>query len=296
MISADFLNPVTLVSFGGQMVTYDDNGYAILPSYTLSSIWASVQPLAKSGLKFMKEGTHYSDYISVYTDYDISADVTGVSLSNYIINDNLVYKIVTDLNYKAFTALSTNHIETVLCRDNRITYNGTAISIPYPQFDSQFAPLFNLVKLAKDTTGLTALWAFQQELRPMFPYCVVNIVGIDNVDNTNYKYYDDTRQAMAYSKSHVLKVNYGFYAYDKIEALSLLETFLIKLTNSPYISASNKLAYLSSAGSTNTVYEELYENRSIFHADCTVDFSFITELTDSTATTINKVAWSLSIQ
>ena len=44
MISPDDVQSLKLVSFTGG-VTYNSNGYAVLPSYSIVNILASVQPL-----------------------------------------------------------------------------------------------------------------------------------------------------------------------------------------------------------------------------------------------------------
>jgi hypothetical protein len=228
----------------------------------------------------------------MYTDYPLKVDSTGVSVSDYIIFNNLVYKIISDLDYQHLTAMQTNHVATLLCRDNRISYNGTSISIPYPEIDSQFFSFFNLIKLAKDTTGLTALWAFQQELRPAFPYCVVNIVDVDNIENTNYTTLDGSGN-FVYSKASVVQVTFGFYSYDKIEAFTYAQMFLVKMERSQYMPNDTKLKYMSSTFNT-TVIEELYENRSIFRFEVTMTLNAVCELSDTNTTTINTIAYQLS--
>lgn len=293
MISADFLQSILKVSFNQQAITYNANGYAVLPSYTISPILASVQQADSSMIKFLPEGTHYSDYQDIYTDYDIYVDATGVTLGDYFIISNQVYKIISNQSYKDYITLSTNHEEALICRDNRLSYNGTAISIPVPQIDSAYAPMFDLIKLVASCfpNGFNVLWAFQQELRPAFPYCAVSIESVQDLENTNHEEFNNN--VLTYSRSQMLSVNFNFYSYDKIEAFSLIETFKINAMNSSY-ATSQSLAYLSTSHTPSNINSELYENRSIFHGNVNMNFSLEVSLDKSSSQTIDKVAFTLS--
>ena len=293
MISADFLQSILKISFNHQSITYNSNGYAVLPSYTVTPILASVQQADSSMVKFLPEGTHYSDYQNVYTDDDVYVDTTGVALGDYFIISNQVYKIVSNQSYKEYATLSTNHEEALICRDNRMTFNGTTLNIPFPQIDSAYAPMFNLIKLVASCfpTGFNVLWAFQQELRPAFPYCIVSIESVQDVENTNHEEFHNN--TLTYSRSQVLSANFNFYSYDKIEAFSMMEKFRIDGMNSPY-AVSQSLAYLSTSHSASNINSELYENRSIFHGSVNMNFSLEVSLDKSSSQTIDKVAFTLS--
>jgi hypothetical protein len=90
-----------------------------------------MQPLSKAKIQLMPEGTHYADWYQFITDYPVNVDNSYSSLGDYFIyNNNNVYKIITSNNFLPFTKLYSNHIEGQIVRDNRITYNGTVLSIP----------------------------------------------------------------------------------------------------------------------------------------------------------------------
>jgi hypothetical protein len=292
MISPDDVQKINLVTFNGNL-TYNSNGYAMLPSYTISTILASVQDLARSELKFLPEGTHYADYINILTDYPVKADFES-NLGNYYIWKGYVYKIISSQNYQNFSNYSTNHVNTLVAKDNRLKFNGTNLSLPYPQIDDTFAPLFELIALASScfsSPNLSVLWAFQQELQPPFPYCVVNIENIKNLENTNYTAINGITSTAYQSKSSVLTVNYKFLCYDKIEAQNYLETFKINFEN--YSFSSDKIAFLGFE-EDNSLNQEFYETKSIFFGEIKMNFSLIIEQTESSTMTINSVAASLN--
>jgi hypothetical protein len=293
MISPDFLQVIKRVSFNQQPISYNNLGYAVLPSYSITSILASVQQADSSQLKFLPEGTHYSDYQNIYTDNDIYVDSTGVYLGDYFIIDNQVYKTLTNQNYKAYASLSTNHEEALLCRDNRLTYNGTTISLPIPQIDSVYAPMFNLIKLVASCfpAGFNVLWASQQELRPAFPFCSVSIESVQDLESTNHE--DYSQGTLTFSRSQGLSVNFSFYSYDKIEAFSLIETFKLKSANSPY-ATSQSLAMISTSNESSSITSELYESRSIFCGKVNCNFSLEVAVGQASSQTIDKVAFTLS--
>lgn len=293
MISPDFLQVIKRVAFNQQAITYNENGYAVLPTYTISPILASVQQADSSQLKFLPEGTHYSDYQNIYTDYDVYVDTTGVYLGDYFIIDNQVYKTLNNQSYKAYSSLSTNHEEALVCRDNRLTYNGLSISLPIPQIDSAYAPMFNLIKLAASCfpPGFSVLWAFQQELRPSFPFCSVSIESVQDLESTNHEEY--SHGVLTFSRSQGLSVNFSFYSYDKIEAFSLMETFKLKSLNSPF-ATSQSLSLLSTAHEASNINSELYESRSVFYGKINCNFSLEVAVDQASSQTIDKVAFTLS--
>lgn len=295
MINPDDLQQIKLASFNGG-ITYNSNGYAVLPSYSIVNILASVQPLSISEIRFLPEGTHYADFINIYTDYDVDVDNSPTNLGDYFIYKNNVYKIFSAQNYKDFTAYTTNHIATTVARDNRITYDGTSLNLPFPQVDSTFVPLFELITFASScftSPTLTVLWGFQQELRPNFPYCMVNIEKVDNLEITNFVATNRNESETTQSKSTILNVAYKFYSYDKVQTYQLMETFKMNFEN--YSFSSDKIAYLGFDEDSNILNEELYENRTIFNGEVRINFSLIVEQTQNTAQTIETAAATLSI-
>lgn len=291
MISLDDLQQIELVTFNGA-ISYNEQGYAVLPSYTITNILASVQALTSSGLKFLPEGTHNSDYINILTDEIINVDNNN-SLGNYFIWNNLVYKIVSCQNYQNFLNYSTNHISSIVSQDNRLLYDGTNISLPFPQIDDIYAPLFELVHFAKSATNnLTTLWGFQEELRPNFPYCVINILDVRDMENTNYEAYNYEEKVQYTSRSTVLRVSFRFYTYDKIQAHSIMQSFKLKSLN--YNFSSPRFAYLGLDTESSLLSQELYENRTIFHSDTVINFSLIVEDLEISTMSIDTVTSTLS--
>ncbi len=291
-----FLQSTQLVQFSGG-ITYNSNGFAVLPGYTIRTILASMQPIRKAEIKFLPEGTHYADYLEFYTDFPVNVDNSDSSLGDYFIyNNNLVYKIISSQNYLPFTQLFTNHIEGTIVRDNRITYNGTVLNIPFPEIDGEYAPLFELVAMVNScftSPTITTLWSFQQELQPAFPYCTLTIDHVENIDNTNYNaIYVDT--ATLYTNiSKQLVVKFSFYAQDQIQALNLMEQFKLNYVN--YTLTSPQFQWIGFVEEFNSIENELYEDRTTFHADCRMRFSWIVQQTSTSTQTINTVAFTLSI-
>lgn len=305
MIFNQYLQSVLLVQFDGGL-TYNTNGYAVLPDYSITTIAASIQPLSKSEIRFLPEGTHYADYINIFTDYPVDVDNTESNLGDYFIWNGFVYKIFSAQNYKQFVYFSTNHIECTVARDNRLAYDSETeeLNLPYPQIDDTYGPLFELITLCGtcfpvDNPGpgvypytIPIIWGFQQELRPAFPYCTVVIEHVETLENTNYNAYNYQEQTAYQSKSTVLTVAYKFYTYDKIQAHSLMEQFKLNFEN--YTFTSDKIAYLGFADEDNILNEELYENRTIFNAAVRMKFSFVIQQTEETTMTINTAAATLS--
>jgi len=253
--------------------------------------------LASSEIRFLPEGTHYADFINILTDYEVDVDNSPTNLGDYFIYNSNVYKIFSAQNYKNFTSYTTNHISTTVARDNRITFNGTVLNLPFPQIDDTFAPLYQLIALASScfsSPTLTILWGFQQELRPNFPYCMVNIENVQNLENTNYTAINFQSNTSYKSKSTVLTVSYKFYTYDKVQAHNLLETFKINFES--YNFTNDKIAFLGFEDGLNILNEELYENRTIFNGEVRMKFSLIIEQTETSTMTINTAAATLSFQ
>lgn len=305
MIQSQFLQRIKLIQFSGGL-TYNTNGYAVLPDYSIKKIYASVQPVSRSEIRFLPEGTHYADFINIFTDFQIDVDNNETNLGDYFIWNNFVYKIYSSQSFKQFRALSTNHIECMVSRDNRLIYDPETdtINLPYPQIDSSFVPLFELITLVGQCFPVESpspgqypytipiIWGYQQELRPAFPYCMVNIEAVRNIDNTNYVAFNYAEQILYKSKSTVLSVAFNFYAYDKISSYNLMETF--KLTFENYSFSSNKIAFLGFEEDYNELNEELYEDRTIFNAKVKMKFSLIVEQTQESTMSINTAAASLS--
>ena len=296
MINPDDLQQIKLINFSGA-ITYNSNGYAVLPSYTVENILASVQPADASSIRFLPEGTHYADFIDIYTDYNVDVDNTPGNLGDYFVINNLVYKIFSDQNYKNFTAYTTNHIECTVARDNRLTFNGTVLNLPYPEIDSTYAPLFELIKIVNDcftATPISVLWAFQQELRPNFPMCAVNIEEIIDNEFTNYDLIDGGTSTEYKSRSTQLIVGFKFYTYDRVQSQQMIEDF--KMFVSTYNFSSDKIGYGGFYENSEQLGEELYENRTIFNAGIKIRFNFIVQQTSTSTMTINTAAAALSFR
>lgn len=292
-----FLMATKLVQFAGS-ITYNSQGFAVLPAYTIIYINASMQPIKRSDLKFLKEGTHYADYYQVITDYPLNVDNLPTSLGDYFIyNNNLVYKVISYQNFLPFVQLSVNHAESTIVRDNRMTYNGTVLSIPFPQIDNQYAPLFELIAMVNSCfpfpATITTLWAFQQELQPTFPYCTVTLETVENIDNTNYNSIDINSSTLYTNISKQLVVKFSFYAFDQIQALSLLEQFKLNYVN--FNLTSQLFQWIGFVEEHNPVIENLYEDRTIFNADVRMRFSWIVQQTQISTQTIDTVAFTLSV-
>lgn len=296
MIDEDFIETVKRVNFDGA-ISYNSNGYAVLPDYEIDEIEASMQPLSKSEIRFLPEGTHYADFLQVYTDADVNVDNNELTLGDYFIYNDFVYKIFSAQNFKRFTAFDTNHIATTIARDNRLTYDPltNTINLPYPEIDSSYGNLYDLIKMVAscypEESPLTVLWGFQQELRPLFPYCMVNIMQITTREGTPYKKYEESIHTLYTSLSSVLTVSFKFYGYDKVSTLTLSETF--KLNFDQFTFSSSNISY-SGRHEENILTQELYENRTIFCSEVIMDFYFIPQTEVTTTQTIDTVAFALS--
>ncbi len=291
-----FLQSTQLVQFSGG-ITYNSSGFAVLPSYDIIWIPASMQPIKRSDIRFLPEGTHYADYLQAITDFPVYEDSTDNNLGNYFIyNNNLVYKIISDQNFLPFVYMPTNHVETTIVRDNRITYNGSVLSIPVPEIDGAYAPLFEVIAMVNQcftSPSLTTLWSYQQELQPAFPYCTVTIDTIENIDNTNYVYLNSGTNTQYTSVSNNLIIKFSFYALDQIQALNLMQQFKLNYVN--YTFSTNQFGFAGFVEEPNDITEELYEDRTIFAANCRIRFSLIVQQTTSSSQTINTVRFALSI-
>ena len=297
MIYSAFLVSTQLVQFSGSL-TYDSNGFAVLPSYTITPVVASLQPLSSRNLQFKPEGTHVADYYEFLTDFLVDSDSLLSSLGNYFIyNNNLVYKIISSQNFLPFSSLSVAHAEGIMVRDNRLTFNGTILSLPLPQIDGEYAPLFELIAMVNSCflspNTITTMWAFQQELQPIFPYCAVSIETVENTDNTNYVGFDSTRTTQYTNISKQLVVKFSFFSQDQIQALNLMEQFKLNYNN--YTFNTNQFAFIGFYEEPNGVEKDFYEDRTIFHADIRMRFSWIVQESQSSTQTIETTAFTLSI-
>lgn len=303
-IYSAFLQSPQLVQFSGG-ITYNASGFAVLPSYSIITILASMQPASKANIRFNSEGTHYADWYEFLTDYPVNVDNSDNSLGDYFIYNNNVYKIISSQNFLPFSSLVPNHIEGMIVRDNRLTYNGTTLSLPFPEIDGQYGSLFQLIAMVNSCfnvnqpiTSMTTLWSFQQELQPTFPYCTVTIEHVENIDNTNYNTYavisGTTTSINNISKQLIVK--FSFYALDQIQALNCMEQFKLNYVN--FSLNSELFQWMGFVEGGDSVHNALYEDRTIFNADCRMRFSWIVQQssTDPTTTnTIESVAFSLSI-
>lgn len=300
-----FLQPTQLAQFSGA-ITYNSSGFAVLPSYDIIWIYASMQPLKRSEIRFLPEGTHYADYLQTITNYPVYEDSDDNDLGNYFIyNNNKVYKPISDQSFLAYPSMPSSHVETTIVRDNRITFDGTSLSLPVPQIDGQYAPLFEVIAMVNQcfatNTGytpsysspLTTLWSFQQELQPPFPYCTVTIENVENVDNTNNVYLDVSTQTQYTNISRQLIIKFSFYSLDMIQALNLMEQFKLNYAN--YTFSTEQFAFIGFVEESNNITEQLYEDRTIFNATVRMRFSWIVEQTNTSNQTINTVAFTLSI-
>lgn len=258
-----------------------------------------MQPLKKSQIDLLPEGTHYADYLWAITDFLISADSTELTLGNYIIyNNNTVYKITSDQNFLPFVYLPPNHVETLIVKDNRMTYNGTVLNIPFPEIDGEYAPLFELIAMVNQCftlPAITTIWAFQQELRPLYPYCTVAIDRVENIDNTNYVQLDLATSTQTTNISKQLIVEFNFYAMDMIQSLNLVEQFKLNYVN--YTFTSDKFAFMGFVEDhdANEIRKQLYEDRTVFSGSVKMRFSWIVQQTATSTQSINTVAFTLSI-
>lgn len=292
-----FLQQAKLVQFQGDL-TYNSNGFAILPSYTIITIPASMQPLTKKALKFLPEGTHYASYLSVLTNFPVYVDTSDYSLGNYFIYGDypVVYKITSQQDFFPFGFLPTNQYETLVVKDNRMKFDGTTLNIPFPEINGEYAPLFELITMVNQcftTPALTTLWGFQQEYRPRFPFCVVTLEAIDNIDNTNFVNLDLATSTLTQSVSNELIVKFSFYAQDMIQCLNMMQQFKLNYVN--YQFTTNQFAFIGFVSGENEVLKELYEDRTIFHTEVNMRFSFIVQQQSTSTQSINTVIATLNI-
>lgn len=301
MIGNEFLRLAKLVTFSGP-ISYNSNGYAVLPSYTTKMIRANLQPLSKSRIQFQKEGTRYTDAYQFLSDFFVRVDTARATLGQYFIfpDNNYVLKVLSNNDYLPFGYLAMRHCEGEVVRDNRLTYDGVTLSLPYPQIEGPYAPLFDLITVAINSIQsitLTAIWAAQQELQPPLPYCAVSIERIDNTEIGNYTDLQPTFPVSRVTNTwRVLHVRYAFYSFDQISALNLLEEF--KLNFPANNLQSNVLVISSLEDGSDVVIEKLYDDRTVFVAECVLKYNWIVQSvsTDPSSTyTIESVAFSLNV-
>jgi hypothetical protein len=259
-------------------------------------MYGSMQPLKRGELRFLQEGTHYADYFWCLTDFKIKSD-DSQSLGNFVIYNNKVYKIISDQDFLSYTMMPTNQVETLLCEDNRLTFNGTALNIPLPQIDGLYAPLFQLVTMVNQcftAPPITTIWAFQQELHPPYPYCVITLESIENTENTNNYALDLGSSTLTTNISNQLIVNFSFYAMDMIQAVNLLQQF--KLNYSNYNFTTNQFSFIGFENEANDINQKLYEDRTVFYATIRMRFSWIVEQNIASTKSINNVLFSLNVR
>lgn len=300
MIGNEFLLLAKLARFSGP-ISYNSNGYAVLPPYTISNIRASIQPTKTSKIKFEKEGTRYADYQNFLSDFFVQIDNKEATLGDYFIFDNnKVYKILTQNNYLPFGLMAVNHCEGAVVRDNRLTFDGTSFSLPYPQLEGPYGPIFaciSIVTASVTSISLPVLWSCQQELQPPFPYCAVSIDAVENLEIA-------TTQALLYSPAANLQtssikqlyVRYGFYAYDQVQAVNLREEFKLNFAANNIV--SDVLVANCLEDNLDIVVEKLYEDRTIFAAECVLKYSWTVIETDFSAdatATIETVLFTLNV-
>jgi len=291
MIGNEFLLPAKIARFSAP-ITYNSNGYAVIPAYTISNIRASIQSTKTSRVKFENEGTRYADFQNFLSDFFVQIDNKENTLGDYFIFDNnKVYKILNQNNYLPFGMLGVNHCEGSVVRDNRLTYNGTTFSLPYPQLEGQYAPLFScitLVSASVTSLSIPILWSCQQELQPPFPYCTVSILSVENLEIGNYTGFLTTptlTQLTATQK--VLHVRYAFYAFDQIQALNLREEFKL---NFPKHNLKSDIFIVSSLSEgMDSVERILYEDRTVFCAECVLKYNWVVQQTDSSPEATNTI-------
>lgn len=302
MIYGAFLQAPLLVQFSGG-ITYNSNGFAVLPSYTIITIPASIQPIKSSSLKWRPEGTHYASYLEFVTDYPVFVDNNPNRLGDYIIYgfNNYVYKVYSSQNYLPFPMLPVNHVEGHIVRDNRLVYSNGTLNLPFPEIDSTYAPLFELIAMVNScftSPTINTLWGFQQEFQPAFPYCVVTLEAVENIDNTNFTALGEVSSVVTYytNISRQLVVSFGFYSYDQVQTTTLMEQFKLNYVN--YTFSTNLLQWVGFVEGENVVEKVLYEDRTIFVGVVKMRFTWIVQqaTTNTSAySTIETVAFNLSI-
>lgn len=248
------------------------------------------------------EGTHYADYLWALTDFPITSDYSLSRLGNYIIyNNNTVFKIISDQNFLPFVYLPPNHVETLVCKDNRLTFSGGVLSIPVPEIDGQYAPLFELITMVNQcftAPPITTIWAYQQELQPLFPYCAVSIERLENIENTNYVNLDLQSSTLTTNISQQLIVEFDFLALDMIQALNLAGQFKLNYVNYNFTTLQfGFMGFIDDkfVSDQSEVVKTLYEDRTIFKTKVKMRFSYITEQTSTSTQSIDTVLFTLSI-
>lgn len=277
MISNIFLQKVNIVKFDGEL-SYNDNGFAVLPPYEIKLIKASMQPMDASELKFLPEGTHYADYMNIYTDVSILADLSKSRLGNYFIWDDLVYKVVSSQDYRQFKAFWVRHVEIRAYKDNRLTYDSftNTISLPYPEVDNRYAPFFEFIKLGKQFFDLDipVFWAYQQEAKPDYPYCTVNILSSQLLAVTPSVEMNRLLNEKKTTKQNILTVRFTFYGEDQFQCSNFVDKFSIYVSQFNF-SYSN-IAFFGFNDDNVSYNETLYETRTIFSAAMDFNFHYIT--------------------
>jgi len=310
LIYNGFLQRILLIRFNGG-ITYNDQGYAVLPSYINIPIDASVQPLSMSEIRKLKEGTHYADYVTIDTDFPVDVDNTEYNLGDYFIYNNRVYKIMSSQQFTQFEMLPNRQTETTVARDNRLVWDEKkqTINLPYDEIDTDFACFFDFItvvnnvfklyapKPAKPFT-LTVLWMNQLELRPAFPFCAVNIEKITPLSITNYNQYDSQTNTLTTSRTNELVVSFNFYTYDRLQTINLMENFKIYHEQFRYGETlpkyANKIGFMGFDPAYDAMGEEVYENRTIFSGRLVAKYSFIAEASTVTQKRIESVVAILS--
>jgi hypothetical protein len=299
MIYGGFLQLLKLVRFNGG-VSYNAQGYAVLPSYRIIPIEASVQPLSMSEIRKLPEGTHYADYVTIDTDYPVDVDNTEYNLGDYFIYQNRVYKIMSSQQFTQFELLPNRQTETTVARDNRLKWDNTTqtINLPYPEIDTDFACFFDFINIVNyvfntSTQTLTVLWMNQLELRAPFPFCAVNIEKVESLDITTYKDYDANTNNLNTSRTNQLEVSFNFYTYDRLQTVNFMENFKLKhesfqygITQTQY---NNKIGFLGFNPAYDAMSEEVYENRTIFSGRLLAKYSFISQSSKTTMDQIKQV-------
>lgn len=303
MIYGGFLQRIQVVRFIGG-VSYNDKGYAVLPSYSVFPIFASVQPLSMSEIRKLPEGTHYADYVTIDTDFPVDVDNTENNLGDYFIYLNRVYKIMSAQQFTQFEMLPNRQTETTVARDNRLIWNPTTsqINLPYPEVDTDFACFFDFITVVKKVfqeyaptpvSSFTVLWMNQLELRAPFPFCAVNIEKISPMSITNYRDYDGATNTLNTSRTNELEVSFNFYTYDRLQTVNLMETFKLCHERFQYGTTdpkySGKIGFLGFSPAHDAMGEEIYENRTIFSGRMLAKYSFISQTSRTTQDVISKV-------
>lgn len=282
MIGSEFLLPAKIARFSGP-ITYNDNGYAVLPAYTISPINASIQPTKTSKIQFANEGTRYADYQNFLSDFFVQIDQKENTLGDYFIFDNnKVYKILNQNNYLPFSMLAVNHCEGVVVRDNRLVSDGTSLSLPYPELEGPYAPLFECIKIVPaSVTSIVfpTLWSCQQELAPQPPYCAVKIGQIENLEvGMTYGLVSDPSLHQVTSTTKCLSVHYGFYAFDQLQALNLREEFKLNFQKHNIVSDVFVVTGLDSG--MDIMFDKMYEDRTMFCAETVLKYNWVIKSSD----------------